>query len=56
MLVLKRNIEEKIYIGEDIVIMVTAAGDGWCKLGITAPKEVKILRDDTKQTEPKETP
>jgi carbon storage regulator CsrA len=47
MLVLKRKLGEKIYIdGGLIEIELVEAGRDWCKLGITAPASVSVLRDD----------
>lgn len=46
MLVLTRRINENIHIGNDIVITVTRINRDDCRIGITAPKEVKILREE----------
>ena len=43
MLVFKRKLHEKIDIG-DAEVTVIAAGDGWVKLGIKAPKDVLVNR------------
>ena len=45
MLVLSRQLGEQIRIGDDIVITVVRLGNGAVRLGIDAPKHVKILRD-----------
>ncbi|WIE80892.1 carbon storage regulator [Curtobacterium sp. MCSS17_016] len=46
MLVLKRKAGEKILIGDDIVITVLDnRGDG-VRIGIEAPKGIRILRDE----------
>lgn len=46
MLVLKRKAGEKILIGDDIVITVLDnRGDG-VRIGIEAPKDRRILRDE----------
>lgn len=46
MLVLSRKIDEKIIIGEIIeVIVVDIRGDK-VRLGITAPKEIKVYREE----------
>ncbi len=46
MLALTRKAGEAIIIGEDIVIDVISTKDGKVRLGITAPKEVRILRKE----------
>jgi carbon storage regulator len=52
MLVLSRKPGQRIFIGDNIVITVVQARDGSLRLGIDAPKEVKILRDDLATHEP----
>lgn len=44
MLVLSRKLNEVIHIGPDITIEVVDISGGNVRLGITAPKDVKILR------------
>lgn len=46
MLVLTRKQGESIVIGNDIVITVTDIKNGQIKLGITAPKDVTINREE----------
>lgn len=47
MLVLSRYAGEKIYIGPDVeIVVVEVREDGRVRLGIEAPKEVEIVRDD----------
>lgn len=46
MLLLSRNIGEEICIGDDIKIVVTAVDRYQVKLGIEAPKNVSILREE----------
>lgn len=46
MLVLSRKIDEKILIGDDIEIVVVAVTGDNVRLGIKAPKDVKILRSE----------
>lgn len=48
MLVLSRNEQETIYIG-DVAVTVTHIGKHHVKLGIDAPHEVKILRAELRQ-------
>jgi carbon storage regulator len=44
MLVLTRRAEEKIKIGDNIIVSVLSIEGGVVKIGIDAPREVTILR------------
>lgn len=44
MLVLSRFINEKIYIGDDVVIQVVSVRGDKVKIGVEAPAEVKVMR------------
>ena len=46
MLVLSRKAEESMYIGNDIKITVLDIRGGQVRIGITAPQEVKIHREE----------
>jgi len=46
MLVLSRKKEEKIIIRDNIIIQVLGIRDGKVKLGITAPDNVLIVREE----------
>lgn len=46
MLVLSRKINERIRIGDNIEIMVISVVGDQVRIGIEAPKEVKILRSE----------
>ena len=46
MLSLKRNIEESIYIGDEVKIKILGIQDGQVKLGIEAPKEIPVHRKE----------
>lgn len=46
MLCLTRAVTERIFIGDGICIEVLEIGRGQVKLGISAPAEVKILREE----------
>lgn len=46
MLVLSRRLGEKIWIGDDIVLVVTSIDGAKVRLGIEAPPSVKILREE----------
>jgi carbon storage regulator len=46
MLVLSRNLGERIYIGDDITVTVVQIDRGKVRLGIVAPKEVPVHREE----------
>lgn len=46
MLVLARKLNEKIRIGENIEITIVAIAGDTVRLGISAPRELKILRNE----------
>lgn len=46
MLVITRKKGESLMIGDDIEITISKLDDGSVKLGISAPKEVTILRKE----------
>lgn len=46
MLVLSRRIGEKITIGEDVTVIVLGAKGNQIRLGINAPKEVPVHREE----------
>jgi len=46
MLVLARKVDESIVIGDDIVIKVISVEKGVAKLGIEAPSDVRIIRNE----------
>lgn len=49
MLVLGRKVDESIVIGDNITIKVVSVESGVVKLGIDAPKNVSILREELVQ-------
>lgn len=56
MLILSRKIDEKIRIGDDIVITLIEVHGEQVKIGVEAPKHVKVFRQevlDAIQTENK---
>jgi carbon storage regulator len=46
MLVLTRRVGERIFIGEDIVLQITKIVNGQTSIGIVAPDDVPILREE----------
>ena len=52
MLVLSRKLGEKVYIGEHIVITVVDIDRGKIRLGIDAPKDVKVYRQELLPVQP----
>ncbi len=49
MLILTRKKDEAIRIGDDIVITVVAVEKNSVRIGIEAPKELRILREELAQ-------
>lgn len=46
MLVLSRKLNEKIKLGEDIEITIVAISGDSVRIGIDAPRDLKILRNE----------
>jgi len=46
MLILSRRTSEKVTIGNDVTVTVCRVKDGQVKLGIDAPADIVIMRDD----------
>ena len=46
MLILTRKLNEKIFIGEDIALVIVGIENNRVKLGIDAPADVTILREE----------
>ena len=46
MLVLSRRIDESLIIGDDVKITVLGISGGQVRLGIAAPKEVSVHREE----------
>lgn len=49
MLVLSRKVGERIFIGEDIIITLCDIQGSKCRLGISAPRGIQILREELKE-------
>lgn len=52
MLVLARRENQKLYIGDNITVTVLRLSNGTVRLGVEAPREVQVLRDDAKNSQP----
>ena len=46
MLILTRRVNERILIGDDIIVQVNSIDRGQVKLGISAPENVSIHREE----------
>lgn len=46
MLVLSRRTGEAVNIGDDVVVTVLQVRGGQVRIGVTAPKGLKIIRDE----------
>ena len=46
MLVLQRKLHEIIHVGSDITITVAKIGPASVRIGVTAPRDVKIMRHE----------
>lgn len=44
MLVLSRRIGESVWIGDEIEVVVTEIDNGRCKIGVSAPRSVAVVR------------
>ncbi len=49
MLVLTRRINERIIIGDDIVVTVLEVHGDQVRIGIDAPREIKVFREEVLQ-------
>ncbi len=52
MLALSRKANQKITIGENIVITIVEIKGNQVKIGISAPRDIAIVRDDAVQKSP----
>jgi carbon storage regulator len=50
MLVIRRRAGQSVFIGENVEIEILDAGPGKVKLGITAPREILVLRKEIRFT------
>lgn len=49
MLVLSRKVGERVWIGDEIAITVVRVSGGGVRLGIEAPTELPVIREELKQ-------
>lgn len=54
MLVLTRKVNQRIRVGDDVVITVVRIDGDTVRIGIDAPRKMPILRDDAGNAEPRE--
>jgi len=54
MLVLSRKVGEKILIGDNVSVTVVRVAQGVVRIGVEAPKEMAIIRDDIKNRDEKD--
>jgi carbon storage regulator len=54
MLVLSRKVGERIHIGDDVVVEVRRVYGNRVALGVVAPPETRILRDELREDPPGE--
>lgn len=48
MLVLSRKVGERIHVGDHVSIMIVRIGNGVVRLGIDAPPDMPIMREEVK--------
>ena len=51
MLVLSRKVGERILIGDKITITVVKIGHGGVRVGVEAPAELAVVREELERTE-----
>lgn len=56
MLVLSRKVGEKILIGDTIAITVVRVAQGTVRIGVEAPQDMQIVREEIKGQRKKEPP
>ena len=46
MLILARRVDRRITIGDSIEIVIVEVGEGWVRLGISAPRNIPVYRKE----------
>ena len=54
MLVLSRKVGQKILIGDRISVTVVRVGQGGVRIGVEAPEEMEVVREELKADDAKE--
>lgn len=49
MLIITRNSNESFYIGEDVKVTILGSNGSQVRIGIDAPKDVTILREEIRE-------
>ena len=52
MLVLSRKVGQRILIGDKIAVTVVRIGQGGVRIGIEAPDDFEVIREELKQNDP----
>lgn len=54
MLVLSRKCGERILIGDDVVVTVVRTGRDAVRIGVEAPRDIKVIREELQETPPQQ--
>ncbi len=52
MLVLSRKVGERVLLGDDIRITIVRVSGGGVRLGIEAPSDIPVVREEVAETKP----
>jgi len=52
MLLLTRNVGEKLKIGENVIVTVVGVSGGQISIGIDAPREIQVDREEWSNAQP----
>jgi len=56
MLVLSRKVGQRILIGDKIAVTVVRIGQGGVRIGVEAPHDLEVIREELKDGEGRKTP
>jgi carbon storage regulator len=56
MLVLNRKPNERIRIGQDIVVTIVRVSGGAVRVGVDAPRDIRVMRDELPSDGPDDGP